>query len=338
MTDADAAAARDRTRRHRAQDLVARKQGRSISLVIPARNEAATIGEIVRRVRRSLVDEVPLLDEVVVIDSDSTDPTAAVAAAAGATVHAATAIRPDLGTHPGKGEALWKSQFVTTGDLVAFMDADLVQWDPHFVTGLLGPLLDDQATALVKAYYRRPLRTATAGHDQAADLNDGGGRVTELVARPLLALGWPQLWHIVQPLAGEWAIRRDALRTLSMPVGYGVDIAALLDVVTRFGPDSVAQVDLGVRAHRHHGHSVLGPMAVQVIAAIERRLCKSATGFCLPAEQRSTVTLTQFRPDPTGSDANGTSDPSGLVAHRLVVQVHERPPAVEVVGYPAVAR
>ncbi|QSR28009.1 glucosyl-3-phosphoglycerate synthase [Nocardioides aromaticivorans] len=231
--------------------------GQRVSLVVPARNEAATVGAVVSRVREALMETVDLVDEIVVIDSDSVDDTYAVAESAGARVHRAAEIRPDLGSHPGKGEAMWKSLFVTTGDLVVFMDADLHDWDTHFVPGLLGPLLSDPAVQLVKGFYDRP------GVDGPLE----GGRVTELVARPLIALLFPELGALVQPLAGEWAVRRSWFAGLSVPTGYAVELAALVDTARAAGPSAIAQVDLGVRAHRHQALRDLGGMATQIIAA-----------------------------------------------------------------------
>ncbi len=231
--------------------------GQRVSLVVPARNEAATVGAVVSRVREALMETVDLVDEIVVIDSDSVDDTYAVAESAGARVHRAAEIRPDLGSHPGKGEAMWKSLFVTTGDLVVFMDADLHDWDTHFVPGLLGPLLSDRAVQLVKGFYDRP------GVDGPLE----GGRVTELVARPLIALLFPELGTLVQPLAGEWAVRRSWFAGLSVPTGYAVELAALVDTARAAGPSAIAQVDLGVRAHRHQALRDLGGMATQIIAA-----------------------------------------------------------------------
>jgi glucosyl-3-phosphoglycerate synthase len=292
-------------------DLLAAKEaaGSTVSLVVPARNEAATVGDVVTRVREALVDTTALLDEVVVIDSDSTDATSTVAADAGARVFGAADIRPDLGTFPGKGEAMWKSQFVTHGDLVVFMDADLVDWDTHFVPGLLGPLLTDPEVQLVKGYYERPFRDAD--HPEAAY---EGGRVTELVARPLLALHRPDLGGLVQPLAGEWAVRREHLASLSVPTGYAVEIAALIDTFDRAGLGAIAQVDLGRRAHRHQALLDLGRMAAQLTAAVARRSGLAAPPDVLP--------LTQFVPGPGRAD--GTSDP---VADVHAVDVRERPPA-----------
>ncbi len=247
-------------RTHRWQDwdlesLLRRKQesGLRTSLVLPARNEAATIGDVVGRVRTALVEAAALLDEIVVIDSDSTDETFDAATDAGAVVHRSREIRPDLGTHPGKGEAMWKSLFVTRGDLIVFMDADLVDWDTHFVRGLLGPLLFDDGVALVKGFYER-----TQGDDAGGGASLEGGRVTELVARPLIALEWPELSWLVHPLAGEWAVRRDLFQRLSVPTGYAVELAALVDTLRLLGPDAIAQVDLGRRAHRHQGAARTG--------------------------------------------------------------------------------
>ena len=260
-------------RTHRWQDwdldiLLRRKQEtrQSTSLVVPARNEAATVGAVVGRLREALMGTRALLDEIVVIDSDSTDDTFAVASDAGAVVHRSHEIRPDLGTHRGKGEAMWKSLFVARGDLIVFMDADLVDWDTHFVPGLLGPLLTSDGVALVKGFYER-----TQGEDAGGGASLEGGRVTELVARPLIALEWPELSWLVHPLAGEWAVRRDLFERLWVPTGYAVELAALIDTVRLLGPDAIAQVDLGRRAHRHQGLRDLGSMAVQVLAASSRR-------------------------------------------------------------------
>jgi|SRR5579875_1777989 len=245
--------------------LLAAKGSHRVSVVIPARNEAPTVGGIVAGIRRDLVERHPLVDELVVVDSDSTDATAARALEAGARVVAARDIRPDLGGHPGKGEALWKSQFVTSGDVLVFVDADLTGWGTHFVTGLLGPLLADERVRLVRGFYDRVLDD---GSGRAAPQ---GGRVTELVARPLLNLFRPELARIVQPLAGEWAIRRSTMATLSIPVGYGVEFSTLLDVHRAGGLTAIAQVDLGERAHTHQSVHDLGVMAAEILAVAARR-------------------------------------------------------------------
>ncbi len=243
------------------ESLLAAKGGREVSLVVPARNEAATVGDVVTRVREALVDTVALLDEIVVIDSDSTDATYDVATDAGAVVHRAAEIRPDLGTVPGKGEAMWKSLFVTRGEVIVFMDADLLDWDTHFVPGLLGPLLTRPEVQLVKGFYERPMR---AGETVVPF---EGGRVTELVARPLVRLLFPELGGVLQPLAGEWAIRRSLFETLNVPTGYAVELAALVDTVRARGLGALAQVDLGTRAHRHQSLRDLSGMATQILAA-----------------------------------------------------------------------
>lgn len=296
-----------------ADELLAAKaaSGHRVAVVVPARDEEETVGDVVSGVRRSWVEDVPLVDELVVIDSDSGDATARVAAAAGAVVHAAREVQPGLGPAEGKGEALWKSLFVTTADVLAFVDSDLVEWGPHFVAGLVGPLLTAPEVALVKAVYDRPLLDAS-GHEA-----ETGGRVTELVARPLLALHRPGLAGVVQPLAGEWAARRSVLERLSVPVGYGVEIAALVDTADLLGEGAVAQADLGRRAHRHHRHDTLGPMAVQVIAALEAR-----TGARSASRTSELVTLRQF-----------DRVAAGFRAHPRAVEVMERPPAVTVPGY-----
>ena len=274
--------------------------GTRVSLVVPARNEAATVGAVVTRLREALVETAALVDEVVVIDSDSTDDTFAVAEGAGAVVHRAADIRPDLGTVPGKGEAMWKSVFVTTGDVLVFIDADLLDWDTHFVPGLLGPLLTDPDVALVKGFYERPLLDGS-GADTAFE----GGRVTELVARPLIALLFPELAGVVQPLAGEWAVRRSHFASLEVPVGYAVELAALVDTASVLGLDAVAQVDLGRRAHRHQALRDLGLMATQILAAAERRAGRSV-GETVPVRQHH---------------------PRAAAARTTEVPVWERPPA-----------
>jgi glucosyl-3-phosphoglycerate synthase len=253
-------------------DLLAAKaaRGLSASLVVPARNEAATVGDVVGRVREALMETTDLLDEIVVIDSDSTDDTYAVAEDAGAVVHRSAEIRPDLGSVPGKGEAMWKSLFVTRGDVVVFMDADLLDWDTHFVPGLLGPLLTRPEIALVKGFYERPLLGAEGPTDESAAYE--GGRVTELTARPLLGVLYPELAGLVQPLAGEWAVRRSLFASLSVPTGYAVETAALIDTARTLGVDAIAQVDLGRRAHRHQALRDLGAMATQIAATAVARL------------------------------------------------------------------
>src|SRR5258707_5220776 len=220
------------------------QRGSRISVVIAAKNEEPTVAGGAGAISRSLIEQIPLVDELVVIDSDSTDATAQVAAQAGAVVYRARDVAPSLGSFPGKGEALWKSLLVPQGDLLVFIDADLTLWGPHFVAGLLGPLLSDEQVRLVKGFYTR-VRTEADGSTSTE-----GGRVTELVARPLLSLWWPQLSGVVQPLAGEWAARRSLMESLTIPVGYAVDLAPLLDTHHRYRLDSLAPFAPCYPAHR----------------------------------------------------------------------------------------
>ena len=288
------------------QLLAAKKRlGASVSVVIPARNEERTVGGVVGAISRALVTRTPLIDELVVIDSDSTDATAAAAAGAGAKVYRAAEILPAAGSYPGKGEALWKSLHVTAGDLLVFVDADLTSWGPHFVTGLLGPLLADPGVQLVKGFYTRVF----TGSDGSTSTE--GGRVTELVARPLISLWWPQLAGVVQPLAGEWAARRGLMESLPIPVGYGVELATLMDTAARHGLDAVAQVDLGSRAHRHQANHDLAVMSAELLAVAERR---RPAGQPLQASE-----LRQFVRD--GGHARPLARP---------VPLAERPPAAQV--------
>lgn len=246
---------------HRALDvgvLVAAKEaaGMSSSVCLPARDEAGTIGDIVARIAGH-----PLVDEVLVIDDHSTDRTGAAAEEAGARVVKAETVLAEHGSGPGKGQALWKAVAASTGELVAFCDADVRDFDERFVVGLLGPLLVDPEVAFVKAFYQRP----GDGHPR------GGGRVTELVARPVLHLLFPELAGVVQPLSGEFAGRRQVLEALPFVEGYGVDLGLLVDVTRAVGPSRVAQVDLGRRIHRNRPLAELGPMATVVMQTALRR-------------------------------------------------------------------
>jgi glucosyl-3-phosphoglycerate synthase len=241
-------------------ELVAAKRGTTVSVVIPARNEEATVGAIVTAIREELQGR--LVDEILVVDSRSTDATAEVAAAAGARVVAQDAVLPTLGGLAGKGEALWKGVAATSGDLVVFVDGDLHDFTTDYVTGLLGPLLTEPAVAYVKGFYHRPLGAEA----------DGGGRVTELVARPLLNMFWPELAGFVQPLAGEYAGRREVLEGIPFVADYGVEIGHLIDLLELRGLDALAQVDLGHRVHRHQSTQALGRMSGQIMQTLFARL------------------------------------------------------------------
>jgi glucosyl-3-phosphoglycerate synthase len=285
--------------------LLAAKQrtNQSVSVVLPALNEEETVGDIVSVIRHDLMQQVPLVDEIVVVDSGSTDRTSQVAAAAGATVVHRDDILPRLPAVPGKGEVLWRSLLVTRGDIVCFIDADLKEFSSDFVSGIVGPLLTDPGVDLVKGMYDRPLGGA-AGQ---------GGRVTELMARPLLNMHWPQLAGFVQPLGGEYAARRSLLEQLPFPVGYGVELGMLIDALHLVGLDALAQVDVGVRKHRHQDGQALGRMSAAIYRTAQLRL---ARGHLIRPS------LTQFE---RGAD--------GFEPRTYSVDTEERPPMVEIVEY-----
>jgi glucosyl-3-phosphoglycerate synthase len=245
--------------------LVRAKGDTRVSVLIPARDEADTVGAIVTTLRSELVDAVPLVDEIIVIDSHSSDGTADIARTAGATVFHVDEIVPHAGTRTGKGEALWKALAVMSGDIGIYLDADVQEFTADFVTGLLGPLLQDAELVFVKAFYDRPWSTGPSR-------SSGGGRVTELVARPLILERVPLLSGFVQPLAGECAFRLDAVIDVPFVSDYGVDIGLMIDIVREHGLDAMAQVDLGHRRHRHQDLAALSAMAQHVHAAFDLRV------------------------------------------------------------------
>ena len=264
------------------EQLVAAKRGRTVSVVLPALNEEATVGALVGELR-SLVGG--LVDELVVMDSGCTDRTADVASAAGARVVHRTDVLPELAPWPGKGEVLWRSLAATSGDLLVFIDSDLLDFDSGFVPALLGPLLlrhrrMRQRPVLVKGFYRRPLWI------ESPESGTGGGRVTELLARPLLNTLRPELAGVVQPLGGEYAASRAFLESVPFAAGYGVEIGLLLDAHTRYGLGGLAQVNLGVRRHRNRSLLELGVMSRQILGAALPR--------CGVAEIPRSAGITQF--------------------------------------------
>lgn len=287
-------------------DLVAAKAGRRVAVVLPALDEEATVGSIVAAILPYTRGRRPLVDELVVVDSGSTDRTIEIAGAAGARVVRRTDVVPELPPVPGKGEVLWRSLAATTSDVLCFIDADLIDFDPGFVPALLGPLLLEPGVELVKGFYRRPLRLETEQADT------GGGRVTELLVRPLIAALRPQLAGVVQPLGGEYAATRQLLESLRFAAGYGVEIGLLLDAEAARGVDAIGQVNLGVRKHRNRSLPQLGVMARQILAA--------ALDRCgLPDSQAGLVQFLQvggeWLPDSTA------------------LQVSERPPMREIPSY-----
>ena len=234
-----------------ASDLVSAKAGARVTVCIPARDEERTIGAIVSAVRSDLVEALPLVDEVIVVDDRASDATAAEAQHCGATVL--------QGPGLGKGEAMRLAR--GRGDYVVFLDGDVENFGSHFVTGLLGTLLSDERIVLVKGSYARPLSQSGAG----------GGRVTELVARPLISLMFPELAGVAQPLAGETAVRSQVLDKVELSGGYGVEMGLLLDTWSIWGVEAIAQVELGERRHRNRPLAELGPQAREVIAAALER-------------------------------------------------------------------
>jgi glucosyl-3-phosphoglycerate synthase len=240
--------------------LAERKGTTTVSVVLPARNEEATVGSIVATIRDRLVIDTGLVDELLVMDDGSTDDTAARAADAGAKVVDAASILPEHGSG-GKGEALWKSLRASSGDVVVWCDADIRNFDERFVVGCIGPLLTRPDIGFVKGFYRRPLN----------EDGDGGGRVTELVARPLIATLFPDLDEMVQPLSGEFGGRRELLEAVPFHRGYAVDLGLLIDLARSFGVERLGQVDLGARVHRNRPLRELGPQAAAILAmALER--------------------------------------------------------------------
>lgn len=248
-------------------ELLAAKGNRTVSVVLPALDEEATVGGVVAAVRPLTRGPDRLVDELIVLDSGSTDATAERAAEAGARVIRREDVLADLPVRHGKGEVLWRSLAASTGDFVVFLDSDLVEVDPGFVPALLGPLLTRPGTHLVKGFYRRPLRLESADPVQP----DGGGRVTELLARPLLSALRPELAGVVQPLGGEYAASRELLESVPFAAGYGVELGLLLDTLHGPGLDAIAQVNLGVRKHRNRSLRQLGVMARQITGAVLAR-------------------------------------------------------------------
>jgi glycosyltransferase involved in cell wall biosynthesis len=303
---ADAAALVDRKR----------EQGATVSLCIPTLNEESTIRDIVGTVRAELVERVPLVDELVVMDSRSTDGTARTAAEAGARVFQDHGVLPEVEPMTGKGEALWKSLFVLRGDVILWLDADIENFHPRFVLGPLGPLLTDPAIGYVKSFYERPVQ------ESDAPVPVGGGRVTELVARPLLNMFWPHLAGLVQPLAGEYAGRRRILEQVPFFTGYGVEIGLIIDVAERFGLQAMAQVDLDERRHRNRNIGELSRMAFEVLQTALDRLSSTSR---LELHTSRGLGLVQFE-----------KDAEGYRMQPSLIEVRERPPAVTVARYGAV--
>jgi glycosyltransferase involved in cell wall biosynthesis/nucleotide-binding universal stress UspA family protein len=242
------------------------QQGSTISLALPALNEEQTVGKVISTIKKALMEEVPLLDEIVLIDSDSTDRTRAIAGELGIPVQVHQQLLPELGARSGKGEALWKSLLITKGDIIVWIDTDIVNIHPRFVFGVIGPLLLNRSIQFVKGFYRRPIKVGS--RVQAG----GGGRVTELTARPLLNLFYPELSGVIQPLSGEYGGRRGALEQAIFFSGYGVETGLLIDIFERYGLGAIAQVDLLERIHHNQELEALGKMSFAIIQTVLRKL------------------------------------------------------------------
>jgi glucosyl-3-phosphoglycerate synthase len=264
--------------------LVDAKGDTRVSVVLPALNEQETVGAIVAAIRTRLMERYGLVDELVVMDSGSTDGTYDLAVEAGAKVVRREEVLGEFEPLPGKGEVLWRSLAATTGDIVVFVDSDLRDFTPTFVTGLLGPLLTDPSVHLVKATYDRPL-----AHGRTV-VPAGGGRVTELVARPMINMHWPELAGFVQPLSGEYAARRELLEQLPFPTGYGVEIGMLVDALRLVGLPALAQVDLSRRKHRNQEIGKLGRMSSEILQVAYERLRREGRLAMAPPA----TALTQF--------------------------------------------
>jgi glycosyltransferase involved in cell wall biosynthesis/nucleotide-binding universal stress UspA family protein len=240
--------------------------GTTVSLALPSLNEEKTVGKVIRTLKQALMEDVPLLDEIVLIDSNSTDQTRKIARAEGIPVFVHQELLTDLPVRAGKGEALWKSLLVTRGDILLWLDTDIVNIHPRFAYGILGPFLQDPRIQFVKGFYRRPLRVG--GITQAG----GGGRVTELIARPLINLFYPELSGIIQPLSGEYGARRSFLERVHFFSGYGVETGLLIDAYERHGLGSIAQVDLLERIHHNQPLEALSKMSFIILQAFLRKL------------------------------------------------------------------
>lgn len=242
------------------------KAGFSISVCIPTLNEEETIGREVRILKSELMDRFPLVDEIAVVDSGSTDDTLSIAASFGADTYLAEDILPDYGFKPGKGENLWKAVYQLQGDVICYVDGDIKNIHPRFVTGLVAPLIYRSEIQYVKAFYDRPIANSNGISPS------GGGRVTEILVRPLFSLFFPELTAMVQPLSGEYAVRREVLEEIPFPVGYGVETAHLIDVYQKRGLDAFAQTDLESRIHHNQTNSDLGKMSFEILQSFLKRL------------------------------------------------------------------
>jgi glucosyl-3-phosphoglycerate synthase len=291
------------------------RQGLTVSLCIPTLNEEKTIGKELVLFRSELMDRYPLLDELAVIDSGSTDRTLEVAAAFGADVYLSSDILPQLGNKRGKGENLWKAIYQLNSDIICYVDADIKNIHPRFAYGLIAPLIYQPAIKYVKAFYDRPLAISNEIRPS------GGGRVTEILVRPLFSLFFPELTALIQPLSGEYAVRREVLERIPFPIGYGVETSHLIDVYFEWGLEAFAQTDLDQRVHRHQPTRDLGKMAFGILRAFFSRLRSRGIVPDLPS---LTSLLRQFQVQ-------------GREYEQVIFELREeeRPPMIEIPEYRA---
>lgn len=289
------------------------KAGRTISVCLPSMNEEDTIGNILEVARRELMDRVPLVDQLCVVDGGSDDSTREIARDAGAEVFVQGEILPHRYEARGKGDALWRSLYCLSGDIIIWVDSDIRNFHPRFIYGLIGPILMRPEVAYVKGFYQRPIK---AEHRL---LPTGGGRVTELVARPLLSLFYPELGALIQPLSGEYGGERALLESIPFFSGYGVEIGMLVDIYCRFGMEAIGQVDLVERLHRNQPVPALGRMSFQIMQAVFLRL----------QEQGKARFLEGYRTEMTQVDYRD----GGYLLEKKALEVEERPPMIEVEEY-----
>lgn len=289
------------------------KTGLSISLCIPTLNEESTIGKEIVIFRSELMERYPLVDEIAVIDSGSTDKTMEVAAAFGADTYFAGDILPDQGHKRGKGENLWKAIYQLKGDIICYVDADIKNIHPRFCYGLVAPLLYRPEIQYVKAFYDRPLAFSQGIRPS------GGGRVTEILVRPLFSLFAPELTALIQPLSGEYAVRRRVLEQLSFPIGYGVETSHILDVYSQWGMEAFGQTDLDQRIHRNQETLSLGKMSFGILQSFLGRLNRMGLQGELPPLHD---VLRQFQ---------AQDNEYHQVEHEI--REEERPPMIEIEAY-----
>ena len=297
------------------EELVRKKREKKlkISLCLPTLNEEKTVGKVIVILKSELMDRYPLLDEIAVIDSGSTDKTMEVAAGFGVDVYLASDHLKAHGDHKGKGENLWKALYLLTGDIIVYVDSDITNIHPRFVYGLLGPLIEDPDVQYVKGFYDRPLAFSQGIRPT------GGGRVTEILTRPTFSLFYPDLTPILQPLSGEYAGRREILEKVPFPVGYGIETSMLIDIYNRLGLEAFAQCDLDKRVHRNQETTALGRMSFGILRALIKRLQRDKK---IELTEDIGHVMRQF---------NAVDGKYQTVEHEIVE--HERPPMVEIPEY-----